>query len=85
MKARQGVDIEYRQWYPHDSGRPVSTSEWPEAHGRTDPSVTVIAFRTDATTVLERLALYEIKKAGRSEWRNYFSKKRYGNDNEAVA
>lgn len=47
--------------------------------------MTVIAFRTDATTVLERLALYEIKKAGRSEWRNYFSKKRYGNDNEAVA
>ena len=70
MKARQGVGIEYRQWYPHDSERLVSTPEWPETHGRTDPSVTVIAFRTDATTVLERLALYEIKKARRSERRN---------------
>ena len=39
--------------------------------------MTVIAFRTDATTVLERLVLYEIdeiEKARRSERRNYLVK-----------
>jgi len=34
-----------------------------EGDGKADPSVTLVAFRTDATTVLERLAVYEIKKA----------------------
>lgn len=33
MKARPGVDIEYRQWCPHDSGRSVSTSECPKLMG----------------------------------------------------
>ena len=41
----------------------LSVDESAEGYGRTDSSVTLVAFRTDATTVLERLALYEIKKA----------------------
>jgi len=40
----------------------LSVYQRAEAHGRADPSVTVVVIRTDATTVLERLALYEIKK-----------------------
>ncbi len=34
----------------------VSVKQSAEGDGRTDPSVTLVAFRTDATTVLERLA-----------------------------
>jgi hypothetical protein len=55
-----------------------------EGIGRTDPSVTVVAFRTDASTVLERLTMYEIKKARSSARRNLLVK-RYRDDNEAVA
>lgn len=44
----------------------VSVDQSAKGDGRTDPSVTLVAFRTDATTVLERLALYGIKKAGSS-------------------
>ena len=44
----------------------VSVDQSAEGDGRADPSVTLVAFHTDATTVLERLALYGIKKAGSS-------------------
>ena len=44
----------------------VSIDQSGKGDGRTDPSVTLVAFCTDATTVLERLALHGIKKAGSS-------------------
>jgi hypothetical protein len=33
----------------------------------TDPRVTVVALHTDTTTILERLALYEIKEDAKAE------------------
>lgn len=39
----------------------LSVDESTEGDGRTDPSVMLVAFCTDATTVLERLAAYEMK------------------------
>jgi hypothetical protein len=51
----------------------VSVDQSGEGDGRTDPSVTFVAFHTDATTVLKRLAVLRRREAAGKRASGMFS------------